>query len=400
MIFDKKYPICYYYVRRMTENQLFKVCMNTEIIAKRVREERERLDWNQTELAKRMGWQSHGSVVALEKGEKGVKAWELLKLASIFNLPIEALYSETKQEQPSVFWRVSPSRDGELALHERKILQHCEDYSLVKTLAGDGLFEVCKLPAIDLDINKATTKWSAELAESIWDSFQLGPYPAATLANILEKQYGVLIISQALDEGSAACCREKSSSSIVVNSREVPWRQNFSLAHELFHLLTWNNELFETTKSNKRIHKKNEQLAEAFAAALLMPTIAVRRDFENYPKSHAGIIAMAREYQVSTHALLIRLSLLGLISRKAMEETLKDPSFKHLDKESFKKAFDLAPKFGNRFVRLAYLAYESGRLSKARLARMFYVKLRDVDAFLTSEGLPSTEGKTLEADNN
>lgn len=44
----------------------------------------------------------------------------------------------------------------------------------------------------------------------------------------------------------------------------------------------------------------------------------------------------------------------------------------------------------NQFLQLAYLAYEKGRLSKARLARMLKVKLRDVDQYMSERGLNLT----------
>jgi DNA-binding XRE family transcriptional regulator len=60
----------------------------------RIKEARERCDLSQQELAALMGWKSHSSVVAIEKGEKKVKAWELLKFAQILKVSPESLYNE------------------------------------------------------------------------------------------------------------------------------------------------------------------------------------------------------------------------------------------------------------------------------------------------------------------
>ena len=52
--------------------------------------------------------------------------------------------------------------------------------------------------------------------------------------------------------------------------------------------------------------------------------------------------------------------------------------------------------FDNRFLRLAYLAHEKGRLSKGRLAQMLNVKLRDVNQYLVDRGLYLTDDKEIE----
>ncbi len=54
----------------------------------------------------------------------------------------------------------------------------------------------------------------------------------------------------------------------LINGKNVESRQHFSIAHELFHLLTWNEELVLLVKGDEKLHKKNEQLADAFAAGL------------------------------------------------------------------------------------------------------------------------------------
>ena len=64
---------------------------------------------------------------------------------------------------------------------------------------------------------------------------------------------------------------------ILINRTEAEGRRHFDLAHECFHVLTWESmppertEAVEGRYSGKGRHKRIEQLADNFAGALLMP---------------------------------------------------------------------------------------------------------------------------------
>jgi Zn-dependent peptidase ImmA (M78 family)/DNA-binding XRE family transcriptional regulator len=368
--------------------------MEQKTIAKRIREERERCGLSQQELAELMGWKSHASLVAIENGNKEVKAWELFKFAEILKVSPESLYSEIQEDlQPTIFWRKKGDNEKSVLLEEKHMIQCYEDYRLVERLVAENL--VKKLPQEVCDIHEADTTWANRLAEKIHRKFSLGNYPAELLQQCLEEEYGILLLSKSLENGSASCYRDEFGAVILLNEREVPWRQSFNLAHELFHLITWDNQLIQKIKTNSDLFKKNEKLADAFAAALLMPQQMLDLDIQGNELTYSFIVALAMKYRVSKQAMLWRLCYLRYISNKAVENILADEDFLKLDHFSFKKSFQSIPSFSNRFVRLAYLAYEKGRLSKGRLAQMLQVKLRDVGHYLLEKGFYLTDDKKI-----
>ena len=81
--------------------------MKREVIAKRIKEARERYSLSQQELANLMGWKSHTSLVAIENGKQDIKTWELLKFAKILKISPESLYLEEPIvfDSPVIFWR-------------------------------------------------------------------------------------------------------------------------------------------------------------------------------------------------------------------------------------------------------------------------------------------------------
>lgn len=372
--------------------------MEQKNIAKKIKEARERCNLSQQDLANLMGWKSHTSIVAIENGTQDIKTWELLKLAGILKVSPESLYREDDLElaaSPIILWRKKAEDPNAVSYEERTINQHYQDYQLVEKLTNlpssskQLPLEACDITSVDID-------WSNRLADKIHRELRLGDYPADSLANCLEEDYGVLLLSRPLNNGSAACCRNESGAIIVLNETEVPWRQGFNLAHELFHLITWSPSLIEKIQSDKDLFRKNEKLADAFAAALLMPSQMIDLDIRGNKITYSLIVALAMKYHVSKQAMLWRLCYLRVINHKAVKKAIEDKEFKDLDRSIFKQAFKSVKPLGNRFLRLAYLAYEKGRLSKSRLAQMIGVKLREVDEYLSEKGFYLTNDKEIE----
>ena len=96
-------------------------------------------------------------------------------------------------------------------------------------------------------------------------------------ARDIESRWGVMVFQELMDNGSGATTRGEFGTAILENAAEPPKRRAFSLAHELFHLLTWGDEPRPTGGETEDSSKREEQMANAFAAALLMPADVVKR---------------------------------------------------------------------------------------------------------------------------
>ena len=95
----------------------------------------------------------------------------------------------------------------------------------------------------------------------------------------MEQKLGILVLmADAIDGVSGAACRLPDLDAVLINRHEVAGRRNFDLAHELFHILTWDamppEHLEEATETSKI---RVEQLANTFASALLMPEASLRQ---------------------------------------------------------------------------------------------------------------------------
>ncbi|MBI5346681.1 MAG: ImmA/IrrE family metallo-endopeptidase [Chlamydiae bacterium] len=376
--------------------------MDKAFIASRIREERERCSLRQEDVAKFMGWDSskHSIVVDLEAGKRDIKAWELYKLAQLFHIKVEDFFKKSTLNRPLVLWRKKPITATALELKEREFIQKCEDYTFLEEALGEKLPIKRTLPKYTFNIESVDKVRANELACTLREELNLGDFPANTLAKVLEENYGVRFLSLSLGkDGSAACAVCNFGPAILLNEDEVPWRQTFSIAHELFHIVTWDSELLKKIISDSDIYKKNEQLADAFAAGLLMPENSLRQQIrclcENGKLKYSTIIAIASEYRVSVEALLYRLEYLGLINQKLVEKTLKDATFRSLNKKSLQKAHEKAIQVGDRFIRIAYLAYQFNKISRSRLARLLRVSLAALEHYLNSHGFVEIDDEEI-----
>ena len=101
----------------------------------------------------------------------------------------------------------------------------------------------------------------------------LGPVPALRLAAAMEEELRILVLMvDALEGISGAACRLPELDAVLIARREVAGRHNLDLAHELFHILTWDAMPPEHVESASDFGgNRVEQLANNFAAAVLMP---------------------------------------------------------------------------------------------------------------------------------
>lgn len=370
-----------------------------DIIGRRIKEERTRQNLTQDELisSSQLNWERQ-TLGQVENGERELKAWELAKIAQGLRVDMAAFFpnSEAQYQQPFVLWRKQPENH---ALLEAEFIRLCKDYKFVEDLNSVDLKSFRKLPRKGIDLRSFSYTDAYALAEEIRSDLDLGDYPATSLVKILEEKYGIKFFFNELDgNGSAAASASDFGLCILISSSEPAWRQHFSIAHELFHLITWDETLLDMVKSENELWNKNESLANAFAAGLLVPTEALHREIRSLAKENklndAGIVSIARQFGVSLEALLWRMRGLNIISLETVKKTLADEQIHALDQES--RAEAQTPYYlSNRFVRMAYVAYENGEISRARLAKILNQSLSALPIYLKKFGLAEVRNNEI-----
>jgi Zn-dependent peptidase ImmA (M78 family)/transcriptional regulator with XRE-family HTH domain len=364
------------------------------VLGDRIRRARKRLGISQTELARICNFSAHQTIVQIEKGQREVKAWELAALAKALHVRISDLVLASSEEaEPIILWRECPEEGKELI--EADFRKHCMDYSTLEKLAGEDVGR--DLPSVNVGTTKEDFSYraAAELADVARRNFDLGSMPAGSLEGTLENSYRIKIWYRDLSsKGSAASTKGTFGCGILINSKEPPWRRNFSFAHELFHLLTW--DIFPPESlSDKALFDKVESFANSFASSLLLPSDTVKVAFEkhiqNKKVTYTDFISIARQFGVSTEALMYRLLILGCISKQVVEQLKADSAFRDLDRSTMSANWWEPPPIPERFVRLAFTAYTKGNLSRSKLAEYLNTSIAALTDTLMEYGLDDRE---------
>lgn len=368
-------------------------------IGARVRQAREALHLTQEELADQMGFASRQILSELERGRRDVKVAELARLARALRIEVSALLDSAEPAaRPTVLWRARPLAEAEHV--QAEFLTWCERYAYVMSATGGGQRKRDRLPNIKLEKQELSYSTVEELAAEIGSMLDLGSRPASSIQRAIETQFDVIVWYLDLGrDGSAACTKGSFGAAMLVNRSEAPWRRNFDVAHELFHLLTWDslNPMIATDHS---IAAQAERLANSFAAGLLLPAeplrTAMKARAEDGLVALADLVAVARDFDVSTEALLWRLFNIGLgFDHDQVRALLADRNLRQLDRSSMVGRWWQPPSLPERFVRLAYLAVVRGRLSRAKLAQYLDCGLMDLADRLEEYGIVEQEGEGL-----
>jgi XRE family transcriptional regulator, fatty acid utilization regulator len=350
---------------------------------------------SQKDLAEACGIPAHQTISMIEKGRREVKAAELQLLASALNYDLEAMLAPEPEEagEPAILWR-SPtgrrthvrSRRARLEAHfARKLL----DYARSEKLCG--LEPALWLDEFSWDWKNPSPLQAEKLARNVTEALSPGARPAFTLARLLEEELLIKIWYDDIGSvGRAACTRGPSGYGMLINALEAPWRRNFNVARELFHLIAWPADAPRDVSP-----AQIDRLANTFASSLLLPhtefdrllsrrKAGARLNFED-------LFQLARDFGVAAESVLWRLEGLRRMGSGDVERLLRDSHLRAIDRNTVGATWLRAPRYPERFVRLCFFAWRRGGLSRPALASMLDVAPAEVRGILLSYGFDDQE---------
>lgn len=366
-------------------------------LGRRVREFRKRMNLTQKELATKMGFSSSETISQIERSDREIKAWELSNLANALTVSVNDLLQENKPEkEPIVLWRQTPENEKEKK--EASFIKKCKEYALVEKLSGMETSRA--FPQKHISTDSLNYQTADQIAIQIRQEFNLGERPAVILEKTLEDVFGVKIWYLPMEEGSAASTIGKFGPAILINANEAPWRRNYNFAHELFHLITWESMPPEMIRKEEGLWDEIETIANVFASTLLLPNETLNIEFNKHLKSgkipYSDLIGIARNFGVSTSALLYRLLNMKRITQKELDKILNDPKFKEVDRATMHGRWWQPLDIPERFVRLSVIAFQKGNLSRAKLCELLDTSLVDLPDTLKDYGFDDSEGYDAE----
>jgi Zn-dependent peptidase ImmA (M78 family)/DNA-binding XRE family transcriptional regulator len=375
-----------------TKVQIEQQPMN-DLINKRLKTAREKAGLTQAQLAEKLGFKDRQTLAAIEAGQRKMSATELVRAMDVFGVDLDYFTDGFRLVGEGRFsWRADRNATEALldAFEERA-------GRWIATYRRLGEYQGAKTDVLQvhLPLNERSSFEDAVAAgEALGAEWKLGDQPAITLDHAIQENLRALVLYVEAPKGiSGAACQVPGVNAIFINRREPEGRRNFDLAHEVFHLLTWeqmppeHKEPIEVNHRGKGRHKRVEQLAENFAAALLMPERELEplwraRSDENI---NAWLNRTAPAFLVSAKALKWRLTNLGWLSKAD-----------HMDIREAKLTANGRPPreqqnprlFCEGFVRRMHTGLAKGQLSVRRAASLLEITIEELAQLFRDYQLP------------
>lgn len=362
------------------------------ILDKRIVAAREAAGLSITEAAQKLGFKNYQTLSAIEKGARNINAHELIIIARLYGRSLDYFLESNAAADPLPLWRKTKKTDTNKV--QRQFLSFLENYSNLEHLLGlkRRWKDVQKNYDRD-DFSVNGFEQAEKLGAEIHSFLDLGSRPSLNLLNVLENKLRFKILHLPLGDGvsGASVVDNALGVGILINANDVPWRRNFDLAHELFHIITWN--VFSPEEiGNGTTKTRPEQYADIFASSLLLPENHLREALKETATDNdiriVDIIELAKEFGVSTEAILWRLVNLKVIKRPLASKVLETPNFRDLDRDMRQGLYSIErpPKFPSRFISLACRCLMEGKISRGAFAGYLEIDRTEIDGYLAAAG--------------
>ncbi len=354
--------------------------IDPRILGERLQQARKRRGLTQADAAEILDV-ARTTITAIEKGERRVKAEELLALAGAYGQPVSDFVADRPQIEPfEVQFRASIRRSD---TDEKKIEEVigeweelCRYYLELEEVVGAPLAR--NYPP-EYQVERIRTDAAAEsIALRERARLGLGDGPIPLLRDILEQEVGIRIFYiempaafseiYAYDERLGAC--------MAVNQNHPEERRRWSMSHGYLHFLAHRRTpVFHYAGQYQRM-PESERLAEAFAMYFLMPTSGLVKRFSAYKASGkftpADLCTLAHYYGVAVESLVYRLESLSLLPAGTWDN-LKERGFR-VRKAQSELGLSELPQRTDRvplhYQHLAIEALDQGLVTEGRFARL------------------------------
>lgn len=318
------------------------------------------------------------TMVAIEKGDRRIKASELVKLASAYGSSIHDLLRKRPDiESLEVQFRgpfvrtEQDEQDIEPVAGEFEEL--CRNYLEIELLTKSPL--VRKYPD-EYPIAGQPVETTAEaIALEERNRLGLGDGPIPVLRDVLEQDVGMRIFYLPMPPrfSEIYAYTEELGGCMAANALHPEERRRWSLAHGYFHFLSTRRSAEVTRVNGYQRQPESERFADAFARYFLMPTAGLTRRFSEIQRKSkvtpASLCTLANYYGVSVEALTRRLETMRLLHSGTWEKIM-DMKWRTLQRElGLTEIPARDQKLPVRFIFLTFEAFKEGLISEGQLAR-------------------------------
>lgn len=328
------------------------------------------------------------TLVAIEKGERRVKAGELISLARAYGQQIGDFVRPRPQVEAFAVQFRGPSHmteqdEEKIAPYIAEFEELCRNYLELEEITQSTL--VRKYPS-EYQISGLRPDHAAEMV-GIQERNRLdlgdGPIPKnPVMRDVLEQEVGLRIFFMQLPGRFSEMYYydHKLGGCIAINSVHPEERRRLSLAHAYGHFLAHRFKPEVLLEDGYQRKPESEQFADAFSLNFLMPANGLAMRFSDIKRAQGKVTVLdlcrlAYYYGVSTQAIVLRLEDMKLL-RTGTWDILQARGFKvreaqqQLGLDPLPEQRELLPR---RYQYLALVALENGFISEGQFAHFLRI---------------------------
>jgi Zn-dependent peptidase ImmA (M78 family)/DNA-binding XRE family transcriptional regulator len=364
-----------------------------EQIGRRIKYAREMRGLTQAQLSEHLRFKDRQTLAAIEAGQRKLSAEELLNAMKVLEFDLDFFTDSFRLAGEGAFsWRADAEGPAdELREFEEKAGNWIAAYRRLGELQGEKSTVLQQRLSLT---EQSTYEAAIAAAETLCVEWELGIQPALKLESAIRDKLGALILYVDAPAGiSGAACHVEGLSTILINRQEPLGRRNYDLAHECFHLLTWeqmrpeHTEIADGERQGKGRYKRIEQLANNFAAAILMPERVLESLWKK--RGTSGIRDWMNEavtyFMVTGKALKWRLTNLGWLS-KADRAEIDRAGLAAMGR--VKQGQPVPKLFCAEFVARLHMGLVKGQLSVRRASSLLALTIEGLAGLFREYGRP------------
>ena len=355
-------------------------------IASRVRQVLEDSGLTQREFGARIGLDDSKLSKSLA-GARRFSSLDLARIAEAFDVPVEWLL--TGAESPLA---VAARSTGGSA---RRAIKRAETLTTLRSDLTKIGYPQHPHPTLPVARRGGFVHQGTELAGAATIQVEAAGRSVLEedLPRLIEDVFGIDVAVEDLGEQFDGLAAHRPDAALILaNACKVPARQRFTLAHELAHLLSGDDQAVHLDRDVYRTGQNpTEGRANAFAAAFLMPEDVLRDRIGTTGRPVEALANLAFELMVSPSSLAYRLFNLGLIDA-GTRDRLKAITEKEAARLAG-RADELAARLTRSsrvrppglLARDAFAAYEAGRATLRPYAGLVGLPVEELRKALESE---------------
>ncbi|GIH24048.1 hypothetical protein Aph01nite_23580 [Acrocarpospora phusangensis] len=300
------------------------------------------------ELGQALGL-TKSQVSKIENGTRKLDVSEVALVAEILGVTLAEVLGVTRKGTLALAARVmsAPGQD-ETRPARRRVRQLLESEAALSdavglrpaSLSAAGA-AVMRRAGAELPAEGSPVRAGTDLAAIVREELGLGRAPIADLSALCERHFGLNAVVWPIGKAVSGLCAHGADIAIMLVSSSYPrGHQRFTGAHELAHHILGDPREVIVEADVFMVKSPAEQRANAFAAALLMPSDGLQEVVAGRPLDEYVLGELIREFDVSYRALIYRLADRSV---RLLSDTQRDAWLAQTPTNVLRAAGDLTP---------------------------------------------------------